>query len=71
MKRQIIKTRSDTPYRIARIIIGIVAVVLAGWLTYAFWWAPAHAVRAGAASMTHRQDFPIFPRNPKIPIDLS
>ena len=70
MKRPIIKTRPETPYRIARIVIGIVALVLAGWLAYAYWWAPAHTVHAGVASTMQRQDFSIFPRNPQIPIDL-
>lgn len=71
MRRQIIKTRSQTPYRAARVIILIVALALAAWLLDVFWWKPAHAPHAVApmASAAYAvQDFAIFDRNPHDPI---
>lgn len=72
MRRQIIKTRSQTPYRAARVVILIVALALAAWLLDVFWWKPAHAPHAGVAATASAvravQDFAIFDRNPHDPI---
>ena len=68
MKRQIIKTRSETPYRAARVIILVIVLAVIGWLLDVFWWKPAHPAHVGAAAVHALQDFAIFDRNPHVPI---
>lgn len=61
MKRQIIKTKPVAPYRVARIVIAIVVVLLLAALAYLEFRPRQH---------TARQDSAIFLRNPQIPTDL-
>ena len=46
-KRQIIKTRSQRPYIIARIVIVLVVIALVVWITLVFVHGQHHAAVAG------------------------
>jgi hypothetical protein len=71
MKRQIIKTRPQRPYLIARIAIVIVAIAVLVIIALAIGHkAPAHAAGASARVAVGRrleQDFQIFGMNPQRP----
>jgi len=68
MKRQIIKTRSDRPYRIIRIVIVAIVWVIVALAAYAAWThglvPRAHAMRARPAV----QDYASVSRNPQNPV---
>ena len=71
MRRQIIKTRPQQPYRVARIIIVVIIVALIGWFAVERWWLPAHAAPHASLPNATVQDSAIFARKPQVPIGLS
>ena len=70
MKRQIIKTKSVQPYRVARIIIAVVVIIIAAAVAYVL-WTRAHATHALAAHTAFAlQDSQSASRNPPSPVVL-
>ena len=70
MKRQIIKTRPQRPYLVARAVLIVAACILIAVLAYV-WWSHGH-VHAGAVSITHTvQDLAVASMNPRSPVNLS
>ena len=68
MKRQIIKTRPQRPYTVARVVLLIIACVVVAAIAYAL-WARAHAPVHGAmAAPPARQDLAIFSMKPRSPV---
>jgi len=72
MKRQIIKTRPQRPYVVARILIAalIAALVAAAGYYYLVQHGKTSA-SIHAARTTVRQDFAFFARNPQTPVILT
>jgi hypothetical protein len=69
MKRPIIKTKPERPYRIARLVLLVLVLALGATLAYIVVWPRLHAVHAGAPPRTTvRQDFAFFFRNSQSPV---
>ena len=71
MKRQIIKTRPERPYRIARVAILVAVCAALALIAYLFWprVRPAHA--AGAPRTSERQELSILSMKPRSPAILT
>jgi hypothetical protein len=68
MKRPIIKTKPERPYRIARLILLLLVLLLGATLAYIVVWPRVHAMHAGASPLTTvQQDFAFFPGTAKPP----
>ena len=70
MKRQIIKTRPQRPYAVARIVLVVLACAVVAALAYA-WLSHGHGHAIGAVVTHARQDFAFGPMNARTPAILS
>lgn len=69
MKRQIIKTKPERPYRIARLILFLLVLALGATLAYVIIWPHGRVTHTGAPSRTTvRQDFAFSSRNSQSPV---
>jgi len=69
VKRQIIKTRSNAPYRIARIVILFIIVAILVFSIATRYWLHTSPSRPVKQSIAPWKDLIVIPRNPQIPID--
>ncbi len=70
MKRQIIKTRPQRPYAVARVVLVVLVCIVAAVLAYA-WWSRTHAHALDVRVSITRQDFVFGPMKPRTPAILA